>query len=156
MKTTINPPDLTPTDQIVRRAVYDGFLTAGAARSIARLSRELGLDVSTVAASLNRLAAARHLVLHPESGEILMANPFSAIATGFRVESEGQGWWGNCIWDALGILAMLGRDGAVTTSCPDCGRSMQLTVTDGRLDPTEGIVHFAVPAALWWDDVVFT
>jgi hypothetical protein len=89
-------------------------------------------------------------------GEILMAPPFSAVPTGFLVESGGRSWWGNCIWDALGILVMLGRDGRVVASCGDCGTGMTLEVAGGALQHAEGVAHFAVPARRWWDDIVFT
>jgi hypothetical protein len=36
-----------------------------------------------------------------------MANPFSAVPTPFLVRSGDRSWYGNCIWDALGIPAML-------------------------------------------------
>jgi hypothetical protein len=37
-----------------------------------------------------------------------MAMPLSAIPTPFQVEVGGRHFFGNCIWDALGIVAMLG------------------------------------------------
>jgi hypothetical protein len=96
------------------------------------------------------------LVLQPDSGEVLMASPFSAVPTAYRVEAGEQGWWANCIWDALGVCAMIRSDATVLTSCPDCGEAMSLTVEAGELLPAPGIVHFAVPAARWWKDIVFT
>jgi hypothetical protein len=33
---------------------------------------------------------------------------------------------------------------------------MTLHVADGHLQPTDSVVHFAVPAARWWEDIVFT
>ena len=33
---------------------------------------------------------------------------------------------------------------------------MSLNVLAGDLLETDGVVHFAVPAARWWDDVGFT
>lgn len=85
-----------------------------------------------------------------------MAEPFSAIPTSFVVESGSRSWWGNCIWDALGIPAALGRDAKIVTSCADCGESMTLTVEEGRLSGSDGVVHYLVPARQWWPDVVFT
>ena len=88
-----------------------------------------------------------------------MAEPFSAVPTAFAVESGGRSWWGNCIWDALGIPAMLQRDAVIRSSCPDCGEAMTLEVRDGRLRgaalPAAGVVHYSVPAHRWWEDVVY-
>jgi hypothetical protein len=85
-----------------------------------------------------------------------MANPLSAIPTPFRVETERGAYWGNCVWDGLGVIAMLGGDGTLATSCPDCGARMSLGVRDAELAPAEGVVHFAVPAARWWENIAYT
>jgi hypothetical protein len=85
-----------------------------------------------------------------------MAPPLSAIPTPFRAEVGGRHFFGNCIWDALGVVAMLGGTGTVTTWCPDCHEQSSVMVADNRLASGEGVVHFAVPAARWWDDIGFT
>jgi hypothetical protein len=143
-------------DVEVRRIVYDSFITHGISSSRDEVAARLDLPESEVAASFERLAAAHMLVLQPASGQVLMANPFSAVPTGFHVKSGSGAWWANCIWDALGILAMIAQDGTVETSCPDCGEALTLRVADGELAPSNSIVHFAVPAAHWWDNIVFT
>jgi hypothetical protein len=142
-------------DRRVRAHVYDRALTAAVVPRRTAVAEALGLPEAAVAESFGRLAAGRVLVLD-ERGEILMAPPFSAVPTGFLVESGGRSWWGNCIWDALGILVMLRRDGRVLASCGDCGTAMTLVVARGGLQPAEGLAHFAVPARRWWDDIVFT
>ena len=73
----------------------------------------------------------------------------------FRVEASGRTFFGNCIWDALGVVAMLGGTGTVHTWCPDCGEPLSVSVEDDRLRSGRGIVHFAIPAARWWDDIGF-
>jgi predicted RNA-binding Zn-ribbon protein involved in translation (DUF1610 family) len=143
-------------DAEVRRLIYTHFLLEAAAVSREEVARQLSLSHEQVAASFVRLAQAHVLALQPDSGELLMASPFSAVPTAFRVRSGGKSWWGNCIWDALGILVMVGRDGSVQTSCPDCGEELLIDVASDRLTSTDAVVHFAVPAARWWEDIVFT
>jgi len=109
-----------------------------------------------VSAAFQRLVAGRVLVLQPESGEILMANPFSAVPTPFLVQLDAYSCYGNCIWDALGVLAMLKTDGRIATSCPDCGTALEVRVANGSVQATQGLIHFAIPALHWWDDIVFT
>ena len=116
----------------------------------------MGASLARVAAAFERLGEGKALVLQPESGEVLMAEPFSAVPTAFEVESETGSWWGNCIWDALGIPAMLDCDARIRTSCADCGEAMTLEVRDGELLPATGVVHYALPASRWWQDIVFT
>jgi hypothetical protein len=85
-----------------------------------------------------------------------MAEPFSAVPTSFLVRSGKTQWWGNCIWDALGILALLGVDGEVSTACPNSGQALRVTVVGNALVESAGVVHFAVPARDWWRDIGFT
>ena len=102
------------------------------------------------------LAAAKVLILAPYDGDIWAANPFCAVPSGFRVAAAGKQYWGICIWDALGIAAAVGTDAVITAPCGDCGSMMTLEVRDGQLGSSEGIVHFAVPAHHWWDNIGFT
>ena len=149
-------PDPVAFDQQIRRYVYDQAMRAGRPPPIAETAAAFTVSEGDVRDSFQRLAESHILVLQPEDGEILMANPFSAVPTPFVVRSGERSYYGNCIWDALGIPAMLGRDAVVEASCADCGTAMTLEVAAGRLRPAQGVAHFAVPAMHWWDDVVFT
>jgi hypothetical protein len=86
----------------------------------------------------------------------LVAEPFSAVPTSFLVRSGSRQWWGNCIWDGLGILALISTDGSVSTACPHSGQPLVLSVTKRTLADTAGVVHFAVPARDWWRNIGFT
>ena len=108
-----------------------------------------------VEASLHRLAASHLLVLAPGTANVWVAPPFCAVPTDFRVHALGRTYWGICIWDALGIPAALHADATITARCGDCGEELGLEVREGRLDRGEGIVHFAVPAIRWWDNIAF-
>lgn len=140
--------------------LYEMFVESGMCPSKAEIAMDLGCAVGDVANAFGELAAAHLLVLQPGSGEVLMANPLSAVPTAFVVETgEATGkksWYGNCIWDALGVIAMLGRDGRVLTSCGCCGESITVSVQQGTaIAEPPGVVHFALPARQWWDDIVF-
>ncbi len=117
------------------------------------IATALGTSSSEVEAALRRLADERVLVLAPGTPYIWMANPFSALPSPFAVRAGGADRYGVCIWDALGIVAMLGDEGRVTTLCPDCGDELELRVQDGVIEPSDYVVHFAVPAAQWWNDI---
>src|SRR5215212_5468851 len=101
----------------------------GAPPLAARLSESMDRPLSEIGASLERLAAARMLVLR--DGEVLMAGPFSAVPTPFRVTTPTFSCYGNCIWDALGIAATLRCDVGIDTSCGDCGAAMHVAVRGG-------------------------
>ena len=106
--------------------------------------------------ALAELAAGKVLILAPNGGDIWAANPFCAVPSGFRVATADRRDWGICIWDALGIAAALRSDATISAPCGDCGAGMSLEVRGGRLVRSEGVVHFAIPAHHWWDNIGFT
>jgi Alkylmercury lyase len=143
-------------DRRVRLSVYRHFVERGRAPELPETSAAVGAPIDLIAASLERLSAARVLVLHPDTRRLWMAMPFSAVPTAFTVRTGRQQWWANCAWDALGISAMLQVPAEVTTRCPDCG-DPPLVRTNGRaLTGGEGVVHFAVPPSEWWNDIGYT
>jgi len=140
-------------DSSLRAHIYKTIVDTGVAPSVASLAADFEVGQGDVRAALTRMHDAHMLVLQP-SGEILMANPFSAVPTPFVTEVDGRRWFGNCIWDALGILATLHSDGRVLTSCGCCGDSLSLELHGAALIG-DGIIHFALAARRWWDDIVF-
>jgi hypothetical protein len=142
-------------DHAVRLEVYRFFVDRGRPPVPAEMAERLGIEQMAVERSLKRLADGHALVLAPGTPYIWMANPLSAIPTPFSVEVSGRTWFGNCIWDALGVVAMLGGTGTVRTWCPDCQERLMVSVERNRLSAGEGVVHFAVPAAHWWEDIGF-
>jgi hypothetical protein len=109
-----------------------------------------------VIAGWRRLSAEHALVVSQVSSEIIMANPFSAVPTAYRVHAAGRWWYANCAWDAFGVCAALHADGEIESSCPDCGHELRIAVRDYRPDDLSLRFHCPVPATRWWDDIVFT
>jgi hypothetical protein len=142
-------------DRGVRAQVYGMTLESGLPPKVDDVVRALSITREEVSAAFERLAAAHVLVLQPTTNEILMAAPFSAVPTPFHVKAGGLSAYGNCIWDALGIPAMLKRDAQIITSCADCGTAAEITVEANAVNG-QGVLHFAVPARDWWNDIVFT
>ncbi len=120
------------------------------------IAAALGRPRSEVEEALRHLAAGKVLILAPNDGNIWAANPFCAVPSPFRVEASGKTYWGICIWDALGIVATLGADAVIRAVCGDCCEPMSLEVKARRLTRGEGIIHFAVPAHHWWDNIGYT
>ena len=140
-------------DRDVRLAIMRGFVEDGRPPAPDELARSLNVAQIDAEAALRRLAEAHLVVLAPGTPYVWMANPFSAIPTSYRVQSGGRRWFGNCIWDALGILAAVGVDGRISTTCPDCGEPLELRTEGERISGDEAIVHYALPAARWWEDI---
>jgi hypothetical protein len=138
-------------DLRLRNEVYARFVEHGRAPRF----DELG-PPDEIEPAMRRLHDAHALVLERDGARIRMANPFSAVPTPHRVKANGRWWYANCAWDAFGILAALGVDGHVSSSCPDCAQPIEIDVRVGEPVDAPHVVHFNVPAARWWDDIVFT
>ncbi len=151
-------PSLAEFDLAVRQHIYDEIIERTSVPTAAQLAQGLGRSIDEVRDSFRRMAEGHILVLQEGNGEILMANPFSAVPTPFLVTAGGRSWWGNCIWDALGIAAMVRHDAHVLTGCGDCNDAMQVRIEGGAatMEVGEGIAHFSVPAKRWWDNIKFT
>jgi hypothetical protein len=135
-------------DVELRNRIYAWFVEHGRAPSAA--------DVGADDEALRRLHETHALVLEPDTRQIRMLNPFSAVPTAYRVEAGGRSWFGNCVWDAFGIPAALGVDGHVSTTCLACGEALEAGLVDGRIEPDDLVAHILLPARRWWDDIVFT
>jgi Alkylmercury lyase len=143
-------------DGVVRQAIYEAFAEGGVPPTRDSIAARVALPLERVAASYERLADAHVLVLDPDTREVWMAMPFSAVPTAFRVRAAGRAWWANCAWDAFGIAAATGTDVEIETTCADCGERIPLAVAGGAPRGPAAVAHFAVPAANWWDDIGFT
>lgn len=116
----------------------------------AELAAAWAVSEAEARARLRALHDEHQLVLD-DDGELWMANPFSAVPTGYVAVVNGRRHYGNCIWDALGIVAMLGGIGRVEKE------DLRVECAIRRVSaPREYLVHFLVPAAHWWDDIGFT
>jgi hypothetical protein len=143
-------------DLRLRSLTYARFVQLGRAPTAAEIAAASDRSRAEVIAGWKRLHAEHALVLDQVTSEIVMANPFSGVPTAYRVQAGGRWWYGNCAWDAFGICAALDADGRIETSCPDCGQGLRIAVRDQRPDDRSLRFHCLVPAAHWWDDIVFT
>ncbi|TLZ78633.1 MAG: hypothetical protein E6K11_08340, partial [Methanobacteriota archaeon] len=70
----------------VRKFVFDSFLENSVPPVLEEIMERFHLGRPQAFEALQALEAARHLKLVPGTQRILMAFPFSAVATPFRVE----------------------------------------------------------------------
>ena len=143
-------------DLRLRNLTYGLFVELGRAPSAGEVADREGTTADEVVAGWRRLHDGHAIVLDPTTDAILMANPFSGVPTPHVVEADGRRWYANCAWDAFGICAALQTDGRIETSCRDCGDPIKIEVRDGRPGDSSLVFHCLVPAARWWDDIVFT
>lgn len=145
-----------PLGHAVRVHVFEQAAATGVVPQASRIAEVLNVPEADIRAALRRLADQRVLILAPNDGNIWAANPFCAVPSGFRVETNGVRYWGICIWDAFGIVAALhASDAVVRAPCGDCGDLLEVEFRGGKLAGSEGVVHFAVPARHWWENIGF-
>jgi len=147
---------MTLTHGTLHATIAQYFVDYGTAPTIAQISALLALDRETVSNALRALAEYHGVVLHPTSREIWAMHPFSAAPTSFWVESQGRGWWGNCAWCSLGIVALLKADATITTTLGGESEQVVLRIRDGAIAPADYRVHFPIPMARAWDNVTYT
>lgn len=140
----------------VRTAILEAFAETGIAPSPTGIANRLGSEVEPVLEAWDRLREGRAIVTGEDGVSIRMANPFSGIPTEHTFESAGIRYYANCAWDALGIPAALARGGSVRSRCAQSAEPLRLEVGDDGPERCDWLFHSLVPAAHWWDDIVFT
>jgi hypothetical protein len=145
--------------QRVRLFVFQRFAAAAAPPVVEELMTEFGLTRTQTVDALRELWETRHIALVKGTARILMAFPFSAIATPFRVKSDGKNYFANCAWDAIAFHAMLDTDIAIESYCQHCARPISIDMSHGaatRVEPESTIVYLALRPIQWWDDIITT
>ena len=143
-------------DVQVKLAVYRHFAETGNGPSPEDVANRIGSEVGRVLEAYGDLCAKRVLVLDTDGASIRMASPFSGIPTQHVVKSGGKQYYANCAWDALGVPAALRQPGTVYSRCEESGEPLRLEVGTQGPEPSGWVFHCLVPAAHWWDNIVFT
>ena len=140
----------------VKLAVYRHFAETTSAPTVAQVAECLEERKRDVRIAFERLFRNRVLVLEPDGVSIRMAPPFSGVPTQHVVVTGEKSYFANCAWDALGVLAALGASGEVHSRCEQTLEPLFLRVGGDGPEAEPCVVHFAVPAAHWWRDIVYT
>jgi len=143
-------------DAAVKVAVYRTTAETGKIPAIEEVAEKVGASESKIRESYARLRATRLLWLEDDGVTIRMAPPFSGVPTQHRVTVGEIDYFANCAWDALGILAALHRSGVVHSRCEQSLEPLRLSVGLNGPEASTWLFHCLVPAAKWWDDLVFT
>ena len=136
--------------------MYRHFAATGNRPTTDQVAREVAVDLSGVVEAYGRLRAQRVLFLEPDGASIRMAPPFSGVPTQHVVEAGAVTYFANCAWDALGIPAALGMPATVRSRCEQSFESLRLDVGADGAGRSDWVFHCLVPAARWWEDLVFT
>lgn len=150
---------MTDLAALVRKFVFDHFLEHAAPPVVEQAMIEFSLSREEATDILLVLEAARHIALVSGTARILMAFPFSAVATPFRVIAGGRSYFANCAWDAVAFHAMLGEDVRIDSFCHHCAAPIAVEMKGGRatrVEPSETIIYLALPPTKWWENIITT
>jgi hypothetical protein len=144
-------------DTAVKLKIYETIAQTTQTPTTFEVAQALNAPLEEVTASFTRLHQKRLLVPEPtDPSRIRMAPPFSGVQTPFRVRVGAKIYYANCAWDALGIPAALHQDAIVEASDGHTGEPVVLEVRNEQPLPQPCVIHFAVPAAQWWDNIIYT
>lgn len=145
----------TTLDSAVHRQILLHVIEQGRAPNVEELATLLSCSTADAEESLHRLHDNHALVLHANRRDVWIIHPFALFPTGFWVTSSEGNWWGNCAWCSLGIAAILESDVVITTNIGGENRQIEIHVRDGQVVERDLVVHFSVPLAHAWDNVVY-
>ncbi len=144
-------------DTKIKLAIYAFIAETGRVPNSSELSRKIDTEENEILEGFKTLHAKRLLLPEPgDPARIRMAPPFSGIPTKFPVEANGKQYYANCVWDAYGIAAALHCDAICHAADGHTAERLVLEIKNGAPVLKPYVAHFVVPAAHWWDDLVFT
>ena len=139
-----------------RHFVYTHIAETTRPPSVDETAIHFGISTEEASNLYKELHNRHALFLDFDEMAIRMANPFSGIPTDFKVHANGRTYFANCAWDMLGIPAALHCDAVIDAVFTESNESVQLEVRDGTITNHQLLVHFPLPFARWYDDLVFT
>ena len=144
-------------DTSVKMNIYETIARTTRPPTTSDVARALNAPLQEVEAAFERLHKKRLLVPEPgDPSRIRMAPPFSGVETPFRVKVQDKLYYANCAWDSLGVAAALHQDAVIEAADGYSSEPIILEVRQVQPVPQPCVIHFAVPAARWWQDIIYT
>ena len=143
-------------DVAVKLAIYHHFAETGVRPTPADVGARIGSTRDHALEAYRRLRAQRVLVLEEDGATIRMAPPFSGVPTQHVVDADGITYFANCAWDSFGIPAALRKPAVVRSRCEQSKAPLEMGIGSDGPELNDWLFHCSVPAARWWDDIVFT
>jgi len=149
-----------------RHFVYSHFADTTRPPRVNETAAHFGISTEEASNLYKELHSRHAMFLDLDEMAIRMANPFSGIPTDFKVHANGKTYFANCAWDMLGIPAALHCDAVIDAVCTESNDIVRLEIKDGQISNhqftnsqstnTQLRIHFPLPFARWYDDLVFT
>lgn len=140
----------------LHEAIISSFLERQRPPTVREIATRFGCDEAVARDGLRALAEYHGVVLHPKTGEVWVAHPFSAAPTTCVVASGARRWWGNCAWCSLGVMHLAGGTATLETRLGAIGEQVTVRAEEGTLVDRDLVVHFPIPMRNAWDNVIYT
>lgn len=140
----------------IRAFVYQHFAETTRPPGVGETAARFALTYEQAVTAYETLHQRHAFFLKRGTHDILMANPFSAVETPFKVHANNKTYFANCAWDSLGIPAALQIDAQIDAVCAESSDKIHLAVRGGEIQHEAAVVHFLVPFKSWYDDLPFT
>lgn len=141
-----------------RHFVYNHWADTTRPPSVDETAAHFNIPIEEAGELYRELHNRHAFFLQPGTLTVRMANPFSGIPTDFKVHANGKTYFANCAWDMLGIPAALHCDAVIDAVCTESGEKVEIEIQNGnlRFANFDLRIHFPLPFARWYDDLVFT
>ena len=109
--------------------------------------------------AFRELEADHHIILVPGTQRILMANPYSAIPTPFRVYVGTKRFYANCAWDSVALHVMLDLDARIESFCHHCAEPIEISLRKSKvksMKPASPLIFLSIPVSKWYDNLINT
>ena len=147
------------TLKAIRKFIFDHFFELTVPPVLEEIMAKFSLTRPEAFKALRAIEEDHHILLIPGTQRILMANPYSAVTTPFRVRIGGKQYFANCAWDTVSMHVMLQADAVVDSYCHHCGSPISLSLSHGARvssTPREPLIFLSVPVGKWYDNLINT
>lgn len=145
--------------KVIRKYIFDHFFDYTTSPPLEEVMQRFKLTRLEAFESFRELEKDHQIVLVPGTQRILMANPFSAIQTPFRVYVGSRRFYANCAWDSVALHVMLEQDARVESFCHHCAEPIELFLSKGEAKsskPASPLIFLSTPVSKWYDNLINT
>ncbi len=143
----------------LRKYVFDHFFELSSAPTLEEAMQHFALSRKEAFSGFKGLESEHHILLVPGTQRILMANPYSAVTTPFRVRVGDKRYFANCAWDTVSMHVMLDTDARVESYCHHCAEPIEISLSQGKVtasSPLTPVIFLSMPVAKWYDNLINT
>ena len=145
--------------RVVRKYIFDHFFEYTTSPPLEEVMQRFKLTRKEAYESFRELEEDHQIVLVPGTQRILMANPFSAIPTPFRVYVGSRRFYANCAWDSVALHVMLEQEARVESFCHHCAEPVELSLSRGEVKSSKTLsplIFLSTPVSKWYDNLINT